>query len=213
VIVWRWDSEPFGTAAANQDPDGDGTAFVYSLRFPGQYYDAEAGVNYNAARDYDSATGRYVESDPLGLGGRDYSTYAYVSGNPVSWIDPLGLTQQDIDEMTCFARQNNLDMHIPTPSVEKIADYLGYKVAGYVGRWPWSTPVISDMYLAKLDTAGVIDLYNTIVHESWHYDKQPWYDRSSASREREAREQGDRRAAAVQDLIKKGQLGKCGCGN
>ena len=25
VIVWRWDSEPFGTAAANQDPDGDGT--------------------------------------------------------------------------------------------------------------------------------------------------------------------------------------------
>jgi hypothetical protein len=30
VIVWRWDSEPFGAASANQDPDGDGTAFVYS---------------------------------------------------------------------------------------------------------------------------------------------------------------------------------------
>ena len=60
VIVWRWDSEPFGTAAANQDPDGDGIAFVYNLRFPGQYYDAETGLNYNMARDYDPAIGRYV---------------------------------------------------------------------------------------------------------------------------------------------------------
>ena len=68
VIVWRWDSEPFGTAAANQDPDGDGNQFVYNPRFPGQYYDAETGLNYNYARDYDPATGRYIQSDPLEIG-------------------------------------------------------------------------------------------------------------------------------------------------
>jgi RHS repeat-associated protein len=94
VIVWRWDSEPFGTASANQDPDGDGIAFVYNPRFPGQYYDAETGLNYNAYRDYDPAVGRYIESDPIGLHG-GINTYAYVHSNPPLRIDPLGLCDDD----------------------------------------------------------------------------------------------------------------------
>jgi hypothetical protein len=46
---------------------------------------------YNYSRDYDPAVGRYVESDPMGLRGGSYSTYAYGLGNPLSNIDPLGL--------------------------------------------------------------------------------------------------------------------------
>ncbi|MDB6012888.1 MAG: hypothetical protein JWL65_5138 [Gammaproteobacteria bacterium] len=89
VIVWRWDAEPFGTTAANQDPDGDGTAFVYNPRFPGQYFDAETALNYNYQRDYDPAVGRFVESDPLGLYGGT-NTYAYADGNPINESDPTG---------------------------------------------------------------------------------------------------------------------------
>ena len=50
---WEWpNADPFGNNPPNEDPAGLG-AFSYNLRFPGQYYDAEKGSNYNYFRDYD----------------------------------------------------------------------------------------------------------------------------------------------------------------
>jgi RHS repeat-associated protein len=90
TLAWRWDADPFGTAAPNSNPGGLGT-FIYNLRYPGQYYDSETGLNYNYFRDYDPQTGRYVESDPIGLQGGSYSAYAYADDMPTSIFDPLGL--------------------------------------------------------------------------------------------------------------------------
>jgi RHS repeat-associated protein/uncharacterized repeat protein (TIGR02543 family) len=92
--VWAWESEAFGASLPDPNPSGLG-AFVFNLRFPGQYFDQETGLFYNGFRDYDPATGRYGESDPIGLDG-GINTYAYVNGNPVNLIDQRGLRGQTI---------------------------------------------------------------------------------------------------------------------
>lgn len=81
--VWQWQSDAFGVGLASG-------SLAMNLRFPGQYFDQESGLHYNYFRDYDPQTGRYVESDPIGLNG-GLNTFAYSLLNPVTKYDPLGL--------------------------------------------------------------------------------------------------------------------------
>ena len=83
TVVWDRDALPFGQTASLT-----GTGEL-PLRFPGQYYDDETGLYYNYFRDYDPSTGRYIQSDPIGLAG-GLNTYAYVGGNPINATDPYG---------------------------------------------------------------------------------------------------------------------------
>ncbi|HPF26762.1 MAG TPA: RHS repeat-associated core domain-containing protein, partial [Steroidobacteraceae bacterium] len=87
-LRWRWDPTPFGEGAPNENPQALGV-FKYHLRFPGQYFDIETNLAYNYFRDYDSAIGRYVESDPIGLKG-GISTFGYAKQSPIMWFDPDG---------------------------------------------------------------------------------------------------------------------------
>ena len=96
--VWRWDSDPFGVAPANQNPSGLG-AFTYNLRYPGQYFDGETGLSYNYFRDYDSQNGRYVESDPIGLNG-GINPYRYSYNSPIQYFDDFGL--DPCAQLVCF---------------------------------------------------------------------------------------------------------------
>jgi RHS repeat-associated protein len=82
--MWRWDPDTFGSVA----PTG---TLTYNLRFPGQYSLSESGLYYNYFRDYDPQTGRYLESDPMGLYGGSWSPYLYASGDPILYVDPFGL--------------------------------------------------------------------------------------------------------------------------
>jgi YD repeat-containing protein len=51
-VVWHWDHDPFGVG----DPTVTG-GFTYNVRFPGQFNDQRAKLNYNYFRDYDPRTG------------------------------------------------------------------------------------------------------------------------------------------------------------
>jgi uncharacterized protein RhaS with RHS repeats len=47
-------------------------------------------THYNYFRDFDPSVGRYVESDPIGLGGGT-NTYAYALNSPLEFSDVYGL--------------------------------------------------------------------------------------------------------------------------
>jgi RHS repeat-associated protein len=83
-VIWQIKTTPFGEVYSEA-----GTLSQYQ-RFPGQYADQESDYSYNYFRDYDPSTGRYIQSDPIGLRG-GLNTYGYVGGNPLSFVDPLGL--------------------------------------------------------------------------------------------------------------------------
>ncbi len=88
-VMWTWESEAFGNSLPDQNPSGL-VNFVFNLRFPGQYYDQETGLFYNYFRDYNPATGRYIESDLIGLSG-GINTYTYALNNSLRYVDPAGL--------------------------------------------------------------------------------------------------------------------------
>ena len=66
------------------------TTTVNNLRSPGQFEDGETNTHYNYFRDYQPCTGRYSQSDPIGLLA-GMNRYGYVDADPLQLLDSLGL--------------------------------------------------------------------------------------------------------------------------
>ena len=84
TITWSSNASAFGEAHINQEN------VMNNLRYPGQYFDQETETHYNYYRDYNAELGRYLQSDPIGLGG-GVNRYSYVYANVVNTKDEYGL--------------------------------------------------------------------------------------------------------------------------
>ncbi len=84
-IVQEIDYDEFGNVMKNTNPD------FQPLQYAGGLYDADTKLLKFGARDYDPTEGRWTTKDPIGFAGGDTNLYAYVGGNPLSYVDPSGL--------------------------------------------------------------------------------------------------------------------------
>jgi RHS repeat-associated protein len=59
--------------------------------FAGGLWDQDTKLVHFGAREYDPATGRWLQKDPISFRGGDTNLYAYAGGDPVNFVDPSGL--------------------------------------------------------------------------------------------------------------------------
>lgn len=90
VKQWTYSYEPFGAARTATGVNG---APANPLRFTGEYLDSTGLYNLRA-RQYDPASGRFLETDPDPAGSTApyESTYDYASEDPIDNFDPSGKT-------------------------------------------------------------------------------------------------------------------------
>ncbi|ECF2471337.1 type IV secretion protein Rhs, partial [Salmonella enterica subsp. enterica serovar Oranienburg] len=85
-IVWEAGYQVWG----NLTHEKETRPVQQNLRFQGQYLDRETGLHYNLYRFYDPDIGKFISGDPISIRG-GINLYQYAP-NPISWIDPLGLS-------------------------------------------------------------------------------------------------------------------------
>ncbi len=85
-LVNEYAYDPFGNLIA------EGTLVPNPFDFVGRFGVSQEASNHHLMRErsYDSHTGRFLSTDPLGIGSGSINLYTYAHNDPISWIDPDG---------------------------------------------------------------------------------------------------------------------------
>ena len=131
-ILWAENATAWGKDCYDIETTQRGTH--QPLRFQGQYRDVESGLHYNTFRYYNPHNGRFISQDPIGLNG-GINLYQYAP-NPISWIDPWGLTCK-LDGNTIKKADGSDLITIPDDAkVRKLTPPDGY-VGDYGYEYKW----------------------------------------------------------------------------
>ena len=120
-------------AYTGRTPPTSGTETYANDKFGGTELDADGAINGATGvklnhfwfRDYDPETGLWTRPDPLG---EFWNSYSYVGGDPVNFVDPLGL-------MTCSGKDSDQDGICDENEAREPVNGVGEKyICGYDGR-------------------------------------------------------------------------------
>ncbi|KZT14206.1 hypothetical protein A1D30_19600 [Acidovorax sp. GW101-3H11] len=175
--VWQWAYSAFGdeqpTTAAKRFtsemtvPTTGATSIpdvTFNLRYPGQYFDKETGLHYNYFRTYAPGTGRYTQGDPIGLDG-GWNRFGYVGGNPLSFVDPFGLTWEDVIKamaaLSCDSARYNSNANV------RFGD-PGKGNFGATDFWTGHITLSSKDFEGALTDSMRLHLLRNLAHEYMH---------------------------------------------
>jgi RHS repeat-associated protein len=120
VVNTSYTYEPYGKTTKS------GAATTNSFGYTGREDDG-TGLYYYRARYYHPGLSRFISEDPLGIAAGP-NGYAYVKGNPISYLDPLGLWTGQIGV--------NLSVNLGGPLTFSMTGGVAFdghgNVAGYV---------------------------------------------------------------------------------
>ena len=90
AVVNHLKYDSYGNVIAESNP-----SVKTRYKYTGREFDSETEMQYNRARYYDAAIGRFLSEDPIGFAGKDVNLYRYVSNSPQSARDPSGMSLAD----------------------------------------------------------------------------------------------------------------------
>jgi RHS repeat-associated protein len=156
---------------------------VLNIRYPGQYYDFEAGLVQNWWRTYEPKIGRYTSADPIGLGG-GWNRFAYVEGDGINLSDRMGLaTQSDIKIATDVIRKYIPEIYHKSVSaittVSNLSNWYGAPLQGYTDLKN-NIQINANLYgdcKTPVDEFVASDFLQTIAHE-WQHAQQSTFEKA-----------------------------------
>jgi RHS repeat-associated protein len=169
-----------GTADYNVYGEVRASSGVSTLfRFTGEQHDGETGFTYLRARYADPALGRFVSADtvqPNAPGTQGYNLYAYVAGNPTTWVDPSGHTalpegmEQGRQLLTLVLLYPTL---VPT-AINACTAHAGCVIGVSVATlYAVSCALYSDCLWGAVQDAGLIEKFGSFGPNDvpWDWDK------------------------------------------
>lgn len=140
-----------------------GTLSGTDFGFTGQRYDSELGLCYYKHRYYSPAIGRFLQPDPIGYTGEDFSLYTYVRNSPLRFTDPLGLQEYEslavhvhAEKTTTFVNSPNPDEVGPAITVKHTIDFTTYLM-----QPAWGQSHVNQMNIGTEQQFGEQNMNNT----------------------------------------------------
>ena len=151
--------ESFGNLTFSEGTPADSNSF----RYTGREFDEETGLYYYRARYYDPEVGRFMNEDPIGFSG-GINFYSYVGNNPINFIDPLGLCEENPTDKIKTVRKMLTKLRKLLGDDDRCRDFL--KGSGNIDPRALMQSFIQGENTITVEDFGRIDLWAETIPSS-----------------------------------------------